>query len=308
MKSLVSVIIPAYNAEQYVAAAIKSALAQTYPSMEVIVVDDGSTDGTADIVAGFGRAVRYLRQPNAGVSAARNRGTTEAAGDLVGFLDADDEWLPRKVDVQVGRLTARPEAVASFTGTVYVDEQTGTEVTGTCRIEPDMVEGLLLYSCIVGPPSSVLIRRVALSRVGGFDPRLSQCADWDMWIRLAEMGPLDVVDEPLVRYRVHKSNMSRDVGLLEADTLRTLRKFFAVSEHREHYAAQRERIYSNQLMILSGSYLRAAALGSSVRCLTEATVRHPANAVRALGLPLRFLRRRFSGTGGADRAGHSPLA
>lgn len=306
MKPLVSVIIPAYNADQFVAGAIRSVLGQTYPRIEVIVVDDGSTDCTAEVVASFGSAVRCLRQSNTGVSMARNKGANVAVGDYIGFLDADDEWLPRKIDVQVGRLTARPEAVASFTASVHVDERTGAEVTETCRVHPDMVEGLLLYSSIVGAgASSVLIRRDVASRVGGFDLDLSQCADWDMWIRLAELGPLDIVDEPLVRYRVHRANMSRNIRLLETDTMRTLRKFFDDPVHREHYGKRRRRIYGNHFMILSGSYLHAGALGSSLRCLGQGVVRHPHNAIRALGAPLRFVRRRLGRARAADRVRHA---
>lgn len=292
MNSLVSAIVPAYNAEAYVAGAIRSVLAQTYSRIEVIVIDDGSTDGTADVVAGFGHAVRYLHQSNSGVSSARNRGMAQATGDYICFLDADDEWLPRKIEVQLGRLAARPEAIASFTATVHVDSRTGIEVIERCRVEPDMVQGLLLYASIVGAGASTgLIRRDTMARVGGFDPDLSQCADWDMWIRLAEIGPFDVIDEPLVRYRVHGMNMSRNIPLLEGDTLRTLGKFFRDPRHNEHYGALRRQVYSNHFMILSGSYLHAGALSSSLRCLGHAVTLHPQNAGRALGAPLRFVRR-----------------
>lgn len=294
MRPLVTAVIPAYNAERYLAAAISSVLAQTYPHVELVVVDDGSMDGTGAIAEGF-PGVRYVRQPNRGVSVARNRGAELGRGEYVAFLDADDEWLPKKLEVQVSRMATNPGAVASFTATIYADERQGGESVLPCRVEPDMVTGLLLHSCIVGPPSAVLVRRDVFMRLGGFDPALSQCADWDMWIRLAEAGPLDVVDIPLVRYRVHQGNMSRDVRLLESDTLRVLAKFFADAEHGREYGCLRERIYSNHYLILSGSYLHAGALAESVRCLTTGVRCHPRNVWRALGFPYRFLRRRLRG-------------
>lgn len=291
MTPLVSAIIPAYNAERYLAAAILSVLAQTYPRMEIVVVDDGSTDHTADIAASFGTAVRYIRQPNQGVSVARNRGMTEARGEYLAFLDADDEWLPRKIEVQVARLEARPSAAASFTGKVYVDERRGIETVEMLHLEPDMVGSLLLVSGFVGPPSALLVRRDTLLELGGFDTHLSQSADQDLWIRLAEVGPLDVVDEALVRYRLHEKNMSRNVRLLEADTMRWLARFFEVPAHRERYGSQRGRIYGRHLMILAGSYLHAGALPQSVRCLAAAIGDHPPNALDALRLSVRILRR-----------------
>lgn len=288
MSATVTAVIPAYNAQQWIGNAIDSVLAQSYPSIETIVVDDGSTDGTTAVVSRYGDVVRHVRLSKSGVSTARNIGAKVGTGELIAFLDADDTWERRKVEVQVERFSARPDAVASFTGTRYVDQRRGTETSRTCRLESDLVRGLLLYSCIVGPPSALMVRRSVFENVGGFDPAFSQCADWDMWIRLAGVGPVDIVAEPLVRYRVHSENMSRNIRLLEDDTLRVLAKFFESDAHAVRYRAERRRIYSNQFLILSGSYLHAGSVVSSIRCLARGLVSYPPNLVRAAGVPWRL--------------------
>ena len=296
MTCLVSVVIPAFNAERWIADTLRSVVAQTYPDIEVVVVDDGSTDGTEKVVRSFGRAVRYVRQENAGVSRARNRGFEEARGELIAFLDADDEWLPEKIGTQVQRILARPEVVVSFTDCIYVDQSTNAEVFRMrCRLEPDLVAGLLLHSCIVGNASTVMVRRTAFERVGGFDPAFSQCADWDMWIRLAGLGSVDIVSEPLARYRIIPGSMSRSSTLLEKDTLGVLEKFFARPEQASRYGPMRDRIYSNQYLILSGTHLHAGHLGASLRCLGLAALRRPAALLRAFGLPARALARLLGG-------------
>lgn len=290
---LVSAVIPAFNAERFIRTAVQSALAQTYASLEVIVVDDGSTDRTGAIAQGFGKQVHYVWQGNQGVAAARNTGIELARGELIAFLDADDEWLPDKTTTQVTALLA-DGAIAAFTATRYVDEMSGHEWIESCPAQPDVVQALLVSSAIVGPPSAALVRRQALRDVGGFDRQLSQSADWDMWLRLAMIGRFSVTDEPLVRYRVHNTNMSRDARLLEADTLRVFRKFFA-SADGARYAHLKRRAYSNHYLIFSGSYLHARDLVASARCLAHAVRYRPAALSRAVGLPLRCLARTMRG-------------
>ncbi len=292
MNPLVSAVIPAYNAAGHLPAAIESVLTQTYAPVEVLVVDDGSSDDTPTVVSSFGERVRYVRQANQGVSVARNRGIAEAHGEFVALLDADDEWLPRKLESQIRRMI-ETSATACFTDVLLVDERSSRDRISRCRLESDLVLGLLLYSCIVGPPSGLVARRGVFLEVGGFDPRFSQCADWDMWIRLAEKGRIEVVPEPLVRYRMHSTNMSRNVRLLELDTFRVLDEFFSSPDRVSRYGRYRSHIYSNHYVILSGSYLHYGDVASSVRCLAEAVVRYPPNLRRAFGLPFRFVGRLF---------------
>lgn len=291
MPSRVSVVIPTYQAARFVGDAIESVLSQTLPPDEVIVVDDGSTDSTQDVLAAFGPRLRVIRQPNSGVAAARNRGAADATSDHLAFLDADDTWLPGKLARQVERLVTRPEIVASFTETLFVDERDGTERHVRYRNDGDMVRTLLLEGCVIGNNSSVLVRRSVFDDVGGYDVATSQSADWDLWLRLAERGPFDLVREPLVRYRVHGSSMSRDIGLLEADNLRVLEKFFASPGHAQRYGRVRRVAYAHNYVVLAGSYLHARQIGPALRSLARAAARHPGSLWRAVGAPVRAARR-----------------
>lgn len=290
----VSVVIPAYNCARWLGSAVRSVLSQTVAPQEIIVVDDGSTDDTPSIVRALGPRVRYYPQRNSGVSVARNEGARVARGEFIAYLDADDEWFPSKLEVQLERLASKPEAIASFMSVIRVDETSGQEVTLKYRFSDDLVERLLLESCIVGHSSSVLIRRTALQDLGGFSKEFSQCADWDMWLRLADSGPVDVVEEALVLYRWHESNMSRNAGLLERDTLRVLDRFYGAAENAARFGALKERAYANHYLIFSGAYLHAGRLQDSVRCLTRALWLHPAHISRALGTPLRAVQRALS--------------
>jgi glycosyltransferase involved in cell wall biosynthesis len=292
MTATVSVVIPAYNAAAFLAEAVRSALAQTLPPLEILVVDDGSTDETAAIARAFGGRVRCLSQENQGLSGARNRGIREARGDLIALLDADDSWLSEKLAAQVEALAGCPKAVACFSRTEYVGQDGAILRRSDVPPLHRLVEDLLLSCCVIGPPSAALIRRSALDAVGLFDPRFSQCADWDMWLRLAEAGPVVYADGVHVRYRVHGANMSKNVPLLERDTFGVLAKFFA-AHPQPHYARLKDRCYSNHWMILAGSYFHAGRPWDSLRCLAHGLGRYPANVVRPLGLPGRWLKRRL---------------
>ena len=287
MASRVSVVIPTYQLARYVGGAVASVLAQTRPADEVIVVDDGSTDDTQAVLARYEDRVRVIRQANAGVSQARNRGARESSGELLAFLDGDDAWEPRKLEVQLDRLAARPDVVASFTETLFVDEATGRTTHVRYRNDPDMVATLLVAGCVIGNNSSVVIRRQVFTDVGGYDPRMSQSADWDLWLRLAARGPFDLVSEPLVRYRVHASSMSRDVALLEADNGRVLEKFFS-GDGARRYAGVRRRSYAHNYAVLSGSYLHAGRPGRAIAAFAKAVLHHPGELRRAPGAVLRL--------------------
>jgi glycosyltransferase involved in cell wall biosynthesis len=178
MKPTVSAIIPAYNAAQTVGRAVESCLSQTHPPIEVLVVDDGSTDATADVVAGFGTSARLERKPNGGPASARNHAARLARGEWLGFLDADDRWLPRKLEKQLTLATSDDVAVIqTFTG--GSTEQIPYEVTFSELWETNLV-------CT----SSVLIRRSMFERVGGFneDPELISSEDYHLWLRVAAAG------------------------------------------------------------------------------------------------------------------------
>lgn len=270
-------------------------LRQTRPPDEVIVIDDGSRDETPVVLERYRGRIRAVRQTNGGVSRARNHGAMVATGELVAFLDADDTWEPRKLEVQLGRLSAHPDIVASFTETLFVDDRTGETEHVRYRNGPDMVATLLTAGCVIGNNSSVVVRRDLFLELGGYDPSLSQSADWDMWLRLAARGPFDLVREPLVRYRVHGSSMSRNIDLLEADNRRVLEKSLGSPLAARYGPRLRRRAWAHNHIVLAGSYLHARRFRPALRCVWAAALDDPTTLGRALGTPARLVRRALSG-------------
>lgn len=201
----VSVVVPAFNPGPYLRVALESVVAQTYPRWDAVVVDDGSVEDLSWVDT-FHPRVRRVRQPNAGLSAARNTGIRESGGELVAFLDADDLWLPEKLQRQVDALAAPALALVS-TGFTVVDGE-GAEVSGGFVGYSDSYEELLQGNGICA--STVVVRRSALEECGDFDTTLAQCEDWDMWLRIARTHRVEKVTDVLARYRVHSGNMTRD--------------------------------------------------------------------------------------------------
>lgn len=204
----VSVIIPAYNAEQYVAKAIESCLIQTDVPHEIIVVDDGSTDGTAEIAESFPSPVRVIRlSENVGLPGARNRGVQASRGDWLAFLDADDWFLPEKLEYQRRCALENEQAVLIYTA--FYTSRDGVE--SPARFNPPTVLGKMLrYRCAfhVG---TVMLRRDAFDAVGGFNPSLRVNEDWDLWLRLANRFSIKsfaAVSRPLAVYQVTVGSLS----------------------------------------------------------------------------------------------------
>jgi glycosyltransferase involved in cell wall biosynthesis len=216
---LVSVVIPAYDASATIGETLLSVRSQTYRMLEILVIDDGSTDGTADIVSAHAASdsrIRLVRQKNCGVAAARNRGIEEAAAGLVAFVDADDLWAPHKVEKQIAALRKEGPSVALvYTWFAYIDA--ASRITARyCPAEAgDVLERLCLGN-FIGNGSSILVTKAAAVEVGGFDPslrarRAQGCEDYQFCLRLAEHHRFAVVPEHLTGYRRTSANMSNDL-------------------------------------------------------------------------------------------------
>lgn len=211
---LVSVIIPCYNGEQFLGEAIDSALRQTVREIEVIVVDDGSTStGPRDLVAGYSDRIRYIRQDNKGISAARNTGIEAARGDLIAFLDDDDVWLPEKLEKQLEflervRFDGRDVGLVS-TAFIYTDESLN-EIGRFSLPYAGLVFDQLMFTDLVGLPSSVIVPHAVLEAVGGFNDDLRASEDYDLWLRIASRYEIFSLNEYLVKYRQRLSTVSRD--------------------------------------------------------------------------------------------------
>lgn len=210
---MVSAIIPTFNRRNQIAYAVSSALAQTYPAalLEIIVVDDGGSDDTAEVLARlWGDRVRVLHKPNGGVASARNHGLAAARGELLAFLDSDDQWLPTKIEKQVQYLAEHPQF-----GMVLTDVEELTEASvsaGIYRRRTYLPEdGYILRWVLRNPalvPPSVLMRRAVYEEIGGFDESLPTAEDLDYHLRIARRWPIGVIEEPLVLVRRSNSGLS----------------------------------------------------------------------------------------------------
>lgn len=206
---LVSAIIPVYNQERYLAEAIESVLGQTFEDVELIVVDDGSTDRTPEIIAGYRGGLRAFREPNSGWASALNLGIREARGEWIGWLSSDDLWEPPKLARQFEALQKSPSAGVIYTDDLVIDSEgrvLGRRQFPSPRTRRARLLGIVRHCFING--SSTLVRRDVFERVGLFDEKDRYTADYDLWLRIAEEHEFLHVAEPLVRYRIHPGQIS----------------------------------------------------------------------------------------------------
>ncbi len=210
---MVSVIIPTFNRAWCLKEAVDSVLAQDYPAVEIIVVDDGSTDDTGRILGSYGGKIKVIRQENSGVSAARNRGIQAARGPWIALLDSDDLWLPGKLATQMAYLEARPRLRICQTGEIWI--RNGRRVNPAARHAK--AEGMIFEKCLplcLVSPSAVVIHAGLLEEVGLFDENLPACEDYDLWLRISCRHRIGLVPEPLVVKRGgHQDQLSRRPAL-----------------------------------------------------------------------------------------------
>jgi glycosyltransferase involved in cell wall biosynthesis len=199
----ISVIIPAYNAAHFLPRCLNSVFAQTLQPAEVIVVDDGSKDDTAEVGRKLG--ARVVSRPNGGLSAARNTGVQSSSSEWVALLDADDMWEPEKLRAQASR--AQEDTVLIYTG-IRIFGDDGVRSTSPA-VEPAEARRMLRYRNPI-TPSSVMAKREALARNGGFREDIRACEDWEMWMRLQRVGSFAAVPDALTDYYVYPSSMSTD--------------------------------------------------------------------------------------------------
>ncbi|MDD4957510.1 MAG: glycosyltransferase [Candidatus Omnitrophica bacterium] len=228
MGAKVSVIIPAYNSAELTVRTVNSVLGQTFRDIEVLVVDDGSGDDTGEKMKAFGGRIRYIRKDNGGASSARNVGIKASTGGYLAFLDCDDIYMPEKIERSVGYLDAHPSCGFVHTSACYIDgEDRPIHIARYRRWKRSgqIADGLLLHNFIIN--STVVARRECLEAAGPFDEGIFMPADWDMWLRMAEMGEAGYIDEPLTLYRVTGRYIMKHLELSEKEQLYMLDKAFA---------------------------------------------------------------------------------
>lgn len=273
----VSVVIPTYNLARFLPEAVASARAQVWPDLEIIVVDDGSTDDTPEVLERLAREgeLRCIRQENAGASAARNRGIHEARKSWVAFLDADDFWLAGKLEAQFEALEGKPSAAFSYTDERkrFVD---GTEADHPCRAKERPLLPQMLAGNMFATPT-MLVRRDCFDTVGLFDTRLRTGEDWDMWMRLAAHFECVRVARPLTTVRM-AGRVKFPLPVMERCTLLVLERLFAckhVAREWPEILSKRSAVYAWHYSVLARSYLRGGRPVDFCRLAYRAVTAHP---------------------------------
>jgi glycosyltransferase involved in cell wall biosynthesis len=259
---LVSVVIPVYNQERYIKEAVESVLGQTYPQVELVVVDDGSTDRTPEILKTYGSRLRYIRQSNAGAATALNNGIAAATGELVGWLSSDDVYEPAKVQRQVELFQARPEISLTYTDFNVIDGD--GRLIRTVRSpyysdRKEFIRRLILGNFVNG--SSVIAKKKALVDTGLFDPVMTYHADANMWLRLLKRHEFGHVNEVLLNYRWHAGNASNNVAAMRRHRYVYFDKIWETLEPKDVVngggATQDFERFRGQALVANGLFDRA---------------------------------------------------
>lgn len=285
---LVSVIIPSYNHARFLSDAIQSVMSQTHRTVEIIVIDDGSTDETDQVIKSF-RTVRYLKQQNRGVTAARNVGLEQSSGSYVVFLDADDRLLSEAIDIGVRSLMAHPDCALTF-GTFYMIDTEGKR-RGVCHPLRQRRYGYsdFLQQNFIGNPGVALYRKDALVAIDGFDPANQAAGDYDLYLRITHAFPVACHTEPVLEYRRHGSNMSNDPAVMLPACLHALRKQIPVVKGNASLEAALKRgkihwknYYGERLVIKMYENAARREWKSTAHCLSQLIINYPERLTRKM--------------------------
>ena len=220
----ISVIIPTYNRKETLKRAIQSVLIQSYTPYEIIVIDDGSNDGTKEWLKDNFPNVKYIYQMNSGVSSARNKGIKFARGDWIALLDSDDEWLPSKLKDQAKEIELNPAAKFLHTNEIWIRNGVRVNQMKKHKKYGGYIFEKCLDMCRISP-SSVLIKKDIFDEFGMFDETLKVCEDYDLWLRFASKYPVHFLDQPLIKkYGGHSDQLSKVDDGIESYRIRSLKK------------------------------------------------------------------------------------
>ncbi len=220
----ISVIIPTFNRKETLKRAIQSVLMQSYTPYEIIVIDDGSDDGTKEWLKDNFPNVKYIYQMNSGVSSARNKGIKFARGDWIALLDSDDEWLPSKLKDQANEIELNPAAKFLHTNEIWIRNGVRVNQMKKHKKYGGYIFEKCLDMCRISP-SSVLIQKDIFDEIGMFDETLKVCEDYDLWLRFASKYPVHFLDQPLIKkYCGHSDQLSNVYDGIESYRIRSLKK------------------------------------------------------------------------------------
>jgi glycosyltransferase involved in cell wall biosynthesis len=256
----ISVIIPTYNRCELLQRAVLSVLKQTRPADEIIIIDDGSTDGTRELIPKKFPQVLYFWQENQGISAARNSGIEKATSDWIAFLDSDDTWSRRKLEYQQKALTENPEFLICHTNEIWIRHGKRVNPMKKHQKSGGYIFEKCLPLCVISP-SAVMLHRFVFERFGKFDTNLPLCEDYDLWLRLCAFLPVLYLDKPLItKYGGHADQLSRSTWGLDRFRILALEKIIANPELPPAYKQAAEKMLIDKLKIyLQGAEKRGKA-------------------------------------------------
>ena len=259
MEALVSIIIPAYNADRFINETISSVIKQTYTNWELIIVNDGSTDNTLNIVENYCKAdhrISIISKRNTGVSDSRNIGITHSKGQLIAFLDADDMWMPHNLEKKIDVLKQNPDVDFVFSNNLESDQFLQNQKAAPKGKDSNIFEDLLLWNgeVIPGPCSNMVVWRKCFDSGIRFDTNLTTIADQNFTVQISEKFKGKLIDEPLWIYRVIPGSMSKSTTLMEQDALAT----YNIYKKNNYFKSTffRKKCFSNMYLIVSGSWFK----------------------------------------------------
>lgn len=253
----ISVVIPTYERAHTLSRALDSVLAQTRTAEEIIVIDDGSTDGTAARVRRDYPAVKLIQQPNSGVSAARNRGIEASCGEWIALLDSDDEWLPRRLEKQLALLAAYPEHKLIHSDEIWIRDGRRVNQMKKHAKRGGSIFRHCLPLCAISP-SAAMIHRSLFDEIGLFDESLPACEDYDLWLRITSRYPVLYCEQPLInKYGGHEDQLSRKHWGMDRFRIRALIKIMEQGElGKEEFSAAHATLLNKVQVVLKGARKR----------------------------------------------------
>jgi len=244
----ISVVIPTFNRLIYLERAIKSVLNQTISVNEIIIVDDGSDDGTSEFIHSNYPNLKYIFQSNSGVSAARNTGIKAASSNWIAFLDSDDAWVTNKIQKQITELELNPEMNFCHSNEIWIRNGKEIKQKNTHKKFGGFIFDKCLDKCRISP-STVICRKSLLIKLNGFDEDLAICEDYDLWLRITSDNPVIYIEKPLIiKYGGHQDQLSRNSEGIESYHIKSLEKLLKQDFHSEHRIAM-ENMLINKLKI-----------------------------------------------------------
>ena len=276
----VSVVIPTYNHGRYIAEALDSVLAQTYKDYEVIVVDDGSTDNTREVVEAYGASIRYIYQQNQRMSAARNAGIRSANGEYIAFLDSDDIWLPEKLEKQMEVFSTYPNLALVSCGALIVDMDGNLmrKIEKKNYINRNaLMNDSILKNIVPGGGTNAVVSKRCFEAVGLFDESIQVTAeDWDMWLRIIAQYEIRFVEEPLAKIRLREKSVcaARNVENMLPIELRMLDKFFSRTQFPFN-RSKRRMAYAQRYYSAALAYMQNGNRSKALIHIVKSMLIHP---------------------------------